>query len=158
MDPDYLPRSPFGSARFSHLNTPTRYVLNLDPLLDDDDSDSDFDDFDDMSVSQTPSVIRMRARLNSNASDRTALQGDESRSSTPRAFLPAVPSTSRGCLNMLKTQAHVNLYDWWTVRGEVDDKEKEFKRLGKAMGPDDAERIYAPLRALVFPSAPQMIR
>jgi hypothetical protein len=154
VDPEYPPHSPFGSVRFSHLDTPTRYMLNLSPLSDDD-SDSDFDD---MSHSQTPSKRRTRARSGSDASDHTALQGDESRSSTPRAFLPVVPSTSRACLNMLKTQAHVNLYDWWIVRGEVDEKEKEYKRLGRAIGPAEEEEIYAPLRALVFPSASQMIR
>jgi hypothetical protein len=146
--------SPSGFGRLSFLDTPTRYMLNLSPLEDDDSASGS----DDMDPSHRSSKRRARARSESIASDHTALQGDESRSSTPRPYLPVVPYSSKGCVQLLKTQAHVNLYDWWAVRGEVDDKEQEWKRLGRAIEPEDEEEFYAPLRALNFPSASQMIR
>jgi hypothetical protein len=110
-----------------------------------------------------------RERADSVGSDRTVLQDDleddrtTERSQTPRPGsqnLPLVPTSLTACCKLLKAQAHVNLYDWWSIRSEVEDKVEEIKkRKGTtALTKEEEEEVYGALRDLVFPSARQMIK
>lgn len=99
---------------------------------------------------------------------RTINENDIPRALTPTNALPILPTSLKGCYNLLKAQGHVNIKDYMAEREIVRRKrhaliEEKIKKGKQGEGyekltEEEEEDLRAELKNLVFPSASLMAK